>query len=321
MNAGEATMINVIVARKQAEAEGIYSFELASADGQPLPPFSAGAHIDVHLADGVVRQYSLCNSAAENHRYQIAVLREPSSRGGSQQMHDAVEEGQRLQISAPRNLFELDGQAQKSLLFAGGIGITPILCMAERLHHAGAQFELYYSARTRDRAAFVERLLASPFGGCVHLCFDDEHVLDAAAVLANPPEGTHLYVCGPGGYMEYILGSGRAAGWPDERLHREYFSASPQVDAPSEAFEIEIASSGEVLQVSAEQTIVDVLYDAGFEIPVSCEQGLCGTCVTRVIDGIPDHRDSFFTEAQRAANDQFTPCCSRAKSPRLILDL
>lgn len=314
-------MINVIVASKQLEAEGIYSFELGREDGHPLPPFSAGAHIDVHLGNGLVRQYSLCNSAAESHRYQIAVLREPTSRGGSQHLHEAIQEGARLTISEPRNLFALESTAEHSLLFAGGIGITPILCMAERLSHAGAPFDLYYSVRSRDRAAFAERLKASPFADRVHFCFDDERPLDARSVLANPQPGTHLYVCGPGGYMAFVLSSARDQGWAEDRLHREYFSASPEATAPGEAFEIEIASSGEVLRVEADQTIIDVLYDAGIEVPVSCEQGVCGTCVTRVLDGIPEHRDSFLTDAQRALNNQFTPCCSRARSPRLILDL
>ncbi|QCI13532.1 oxidoreductase [Pseudomonas putida] len=314
-------MIEVIVAKKQLEAVGIYSFELAREDGSPLPAFSAGAHIDVHLASGLTRQYSLCNSASENHRYQIAVLREPASRGGSEQMHDVVSEGQRLTISTPRNLFELDNSAGHSLLFAGGIGITPILCMAERLSHAGASFDLYYSVRSEDRAAFVKRMKDSPFADRVHLCFDDQAPLDATKVLANPAEDTHLYVCGPGGYMEFVLSTARAQGWVEAKLHREYFSAGEQANAPGEAFEIEIASSGEVMRVEADQTIIDVLYDAGIDVPVSCEQGVCGTCITRVLDGIPEHRDSFLTDAQRALNDQFTPCCSRAKSPRLILDL
>lgn len=314
-------MIEVIVARKQVEAEGISSFELCREDGQPMPPFSAGAHVDVHLGNGLIRQYSLCNGAAETHRYQIAVLKEPTSKGGSQWMHESIQEGDRLSISEPRNLFALDPGAQRSLLFAGGIGITPILCMAERLSHAGLPFELYYSVRSRDRAAFVNRLESSAFAAQVHLCFDDEQPLDAPSVLASPAAGTHLYVCGPGGYMSFVLDTARAQGWQEEMLHREYFSASPEAAAPGEAFEIEIASSGEVMRVEADQTIIDVLYDAGIEVPVSCEQGVCGTCVTRIIHGTPEHRDSFLTEAQHAANDQFTPCCSRAKSPRLVLDL
>lgn len=314
-------MMEVIVARKQREAEGIYSFELSRENGQPLPPFSAGAHIDVHLGKGLVRQYSLCNSVGETHRYQIAVLREPNSRGGSHYLHDAVQEGHRLTIGVPRNLFALEPSAQHSLLFAGGIGITPLLCMAERLNHAQASFSLYYSARSRDRAAFVSRLSSGPFANRVHLCFDDAQPLDTSAALAQPAADTHLYVCGPAGYMAFILEAARANGWPEERLHREYFSASPEAGAPGDAFEVEIASSGEILQVGSHQTIIDVLYDAGIEVPVSCEQGVCGTCVTRVLDGVPEHRDSFLTDQQRALNNQFTPCCSRARTPRLILDL
>ncbi|KII37219.1 Vanillate O-demethylase oxidoreductase [Pseudomonas fluorescens] len=314
-------MIEVIVGRKQTEAEGICSFELSREDGQPLPAFSAGSHIDVYLGEKLIRQYSLCNSVKETHRYQIAVLKEPASRGGSLHMHDVIQEGHRLQISEPRNLFPLEASAQHSLLFAGGIGITPILCMAERLSLAGAPFDLFYSVRTRSRAAFVERLHSSEFSDQVTLCFDDEQPLDAKAVLANPQPGTHLYVCGPGGYMDFILNTAREAGWPEEQLHREYFSASAEALAPGDAFEIEIASSGEVLRVEADQTVIDVLYDAGIEVPVSCEQGVCGTCVTHVLGGIPEHRDSFFTAAQRALNDQFTPCCSRAKTPRLVLNL
>ena len=314
-------MMEVIVARKQREAEGISSLELSQENGQPLPPFSAGAHIDVHLGNGLVRQYSLCNSAGETHRYQIAVLREPESRGGSHYLHETVQEGHKLTIGQPRNLFPLEPNARHSLLFAGGIGITPILCMAERLNHAQASFSLYYSARSRDRAAFVSRLSSSPFSDRVHFCFDDTQPLDASAVLARPERDTHLYVCGPAGYMAFILEAARANGWPEERLHREYFSASPEANAPREAFEVEIASSGEVLRVAPDQTIIDVLYDAGIEVPVSCEQGVCGTCVTRVLDGVPEHRDSFLTDQQRAMNNQFTPCCSRARTPRLVLDL
>ncbi|WP_437880622.1 PDR/VanB family oxidoreductase [Pseudomonas sp. LRF_L74] len=314
-------MFDVIVARKQNEAEGISSFELAREDGQPLPPFSAGAHIDVHLGNGLVRQYSLCNRASETHRYQIAVLHEPASRGGSRFLHESVEEGQRLRIGEPRNLFALDGGARHSLLFAGGIGITPILCMAERLQHVDASFELFYSARSRQRAAFVERLGEPAFAAQTRLCFDDETPLDIAAVLMNPESDTHLYVCGPAGYMAFVLDAARAAGWPESRLHREYFGADPEANRAGEAFEIEIASSGDVLLVAPDQSVIDVLYDVGIEVPVSCEQGICGTCLTRVLDGVPDHRDSFLTAEQRAANNQFTPCCSRANTPRLVLDL
>lgn len=180
-------MIEVVVTSRRTEAQDICSYELASVDGSPLPAFSAGAHIDVHLPDGLIRQYSLCNHPQERHRYVIGVLNDPASRGGSRSLHAHVHAGTRLSISAPRNLFPLAHEARRSLLFAGGIGITPILCMAERLAHTGADFELHYCARARERAAFVQRLKASPFAERVFLHFDEQPdtALHAAEVLAR----------------------------------------------------------------------------------------------------------------------------------------
>ena len=250
------------------------------------------------------------------------MLKDPASRGGSEAVH-TLTEGAELQISEPRNLFPLVHEAKRSLLFAGGIGITPILCMAERLAHMGADFELHYCARSSDRAAFVDRLHQAPFSNRVHLHFDDGKggdPLDAAAVLAAPEQGTHLYVCGPGGFMEHILGTAKAQGWAEANLHREYFSAAPAAQADDGSFEVQLSSSGQVLQVPADQSVAQVLEAAGVIVPLSCEQGICGTCLTRVLEGEPDHRDLFMTEEEQAANDQFTPCCSRAKSARLVLD-
>lgn len=317
-------MLEVKVVRKVREAEGVFSYELAAVNGQALPPFSAGSHIDVHLPNGLVRQYSLCNHPDENQRYQIGVLLDPDSRGGSQAMHEQVEEQTVLHISEPRNLFPLAHGANRSLLFAGGIGITPILCMAERLAQTGAEFQLHYCSRSAERTAFVERIKASPFATRASLHFDDqppEQRLQAGQVLANYRAGDHLYVCGPGGFMEFILSSARAAGWPEEALHREYFAATAQENQDADSFEIQLASSGRCLNVPADRSVAEVLQEAGIDIPLSCEQGICGTCLTRVLEGEPDHRDMFLTDAEKAANDQFTPCCSRAKSARLVLDL
>jgi len=316
-------MITVRVAACRQEALDIVAIELVRDDGAPLPAFSAGSHIDLHLPGGLVRQYSLCNHPDESHRYQIGVLKDPASRGGSEAVH-ALTEGVELQISEPRNLFPLVHEAKRSLLFAGGIGITPILCMAERLAHIGGDFELHYCARSAERAAFVDRIRQAPFSDRVQLHFDDGNgaePLDAPAVLAAPAEGTHLYVCGPGGFMEYVLGTARAQGWDEANLHREYFSAAPTAQADDGSFEVQLSSSGQVLQVPADQTVAQVLEAAGIIVPLSCEQGICGTCLTRVLEGEPDHRDLFMTEDEQAANDQFTPCCSRAKSARLVLDL
>lgn len=316
-------MIDVLVVARHDEALDICSFELAAADASPLPAFSAGAHIDVHLANGLVRQYSLCNHPAERHRYLIGVLKDPASRGGSSSLHQQLEVGTRLLISAPRNLFALEHAARRSLLFAGGIGITPLLSMAEQLAHSGADFQLHYCARSAQRAAFVQRLQASPFAERVSLHFDEQPdtALDIAQALAGPRDDVHLYVCGPGGFMQHVLDSARAQGWKEQCLHREYFSAAPIDHSTDANFAVKLASSGQVFQVPADRSVVQVLQDQGIEVPISCEQGICGTCLTRVLEGVPEHRDLFLTEDEQARNDQFTPCCSRARSPLLVLDL
>lgn len=316
-------MIDAVVVSRHDEARDICSYELASADGSPLPDFSAGAHIDVHLPGGLVRQYSLCNHPEERHRYLIGVLRDPGSRGGSQAMHEQIHPGTRLRISEPRNLFALARDARRSLLFAGGIGITPILCMAERLAHSGADFELHYCARSREHAAFVQRLHNASFADRVFLHFDQEPetALDAAQVLAAPGSDVHLYVCGPGGFMQHVLDTARAAGWEEPCLHREYFAAAPVDTRADGSFSVKLGSTGQVFEVPPDKSVVQVLESHGIGIGVSCEQGICGTCLTRVLEGVPEHRDLFLSEDEQARNDQFTPCCSRSKTPLLVLDL
>ncbi|MEZ0236598.1 MAG: 2Fe-2S iron-sulfur cluster-binding protein [Methylophilaceae bacterium] len=319
-----ASTLVVRVARKAKEARDICSFELVATENGTLPAFSAGSHVDVHLLGGLVRQYSLCNDPSETHRYAIAVLRDPASRGGSLAMHDVVKEGDTLTISAPKNHFTLAHDAKTSLLLAGGIGITPILCMAERLAKLGDEFTLHYTARARDRMAFIDRVQRSSFADKVVLHFDDgaaEQRLDINAVLSGAKTGTHLYVCGPKGFMDAVLNSARAHGWPEAQLHWEFFAADITARAGDRPFEVQIASSGHVIDVPADQTVVQALLRAGVDVMVSCEQGVCGTCVTRVLHGEVDHRDVYFTSEEQERNDQFTPCCSRAKSSRLVLDL
>jgi len=315
--------ILVTVASKTREAEDIVSFELVGQGGAALPPFSAGAHIDVKVNERITRQYSLCNSPSEPDRYVIGVLKDPNSRGGSSAMHADVKEGDTLEISAPKNHFPLE-PAPHTLLLAGGIGVTPILCMAERLAETGAPFRMHYCTRGRDRTAFYERIAGSSYAAQVDFHFDDgapEQKLDLAAVLRASPAGTHLYVCGPGGFIDHVKNTARELGWAGERVHVEYFGASPEVLADGEPFQVKIASTGACHAVPADRTVVQVLHEAGIQVPVSCEQGVCGTCITRVLEGTPDHRDLYFTDQERAANDQFTPCCSRAKTPLLVLDL
>lgn len=315
--------ISVKVLRRKQEALDIASFELARPDGSALPAFSAGSHIDVQVPGGLTRQYSLCNDAAENHRYRIAVLRDANSRGGSAAMHDALKEGDTLLISEPRNHFPLV-HAQRTLLFAGGIGVTPLLAMAQRLATSGADFTLHYSTRSAERTAFRDEIGASAYADRVRFHFDDGEAaqkLDLAAELGAPQPGTHLYVCGPTGFIDFVVKTAQGLGWPQEQVHLEYFGAAPQDTTGDRAFQVKIASSGAVYDIPADQTVVHALQEHGIEILTSCEQGVCGTCITRVLQGECDHRDLYFTDEEKAANDQFTPCCSRAKSPLLVLDL
>ena len=319
-----APTLQVRVARKAAEAQDIVTLELVAADGAALPAFSAGSHIDVQLPNGFTRQYSLCNDPQETHRYQIGVLRDAASRGGSAAVHDLVKEGDVLTISAPRNHFGLAHEAKKHLLLAGGIGVTPILCMAERLANTGGDFAMHYATRAPERTAFRQRIAASAFAARVQFHYDNGDAaqkLDLQALLSQPEAGTHLYVCGPKGFMDAVLNTARAAGWPEAQIHYEFFGAEVAKSDSDASFEIKLASSGRIVMVPKDQTVVQALAAAGVDIMISCEQGVCGTCLTRVLEGVPDHKDSYLTPEEQAANDQFLPCCSRAKTEQLVIDL
>ncbi len=306
------------VDKKQREAEGVWSFELVDPEGGELPPFTAGAHVDVEVAPGLVRQYSLCSLPGARDRYQIGVLREAVSRGGSITLVDKVSAGDSLRVSEPRNHFELDPSARRSVLLAGGIGITPILSMAERLHHVGASFALHYAVRSADKAAFRDRIEAAGFAdGQIHL--DDgppEQRLDLDALLSGPEPGSHLYVCGPAGLIEAALAVAKAKGWPEPRLHREFFTPPEIADAPAPgAFQVKLASTGQVFDIPPDRPITAVLADYGVEVPVSCEQGICGTCLTPVLEGEPDHRDFYLTDDEHARGGQMTPVLLSRQDP------
>jgi vanillate O-demethylase ferredoxin subunit len=319
----ESELIAVEVMRIATEADDILSLELTRPDGRPLPVFAPGAHIDVHTPSGIVRQYSLCNDAAASNFYRIAVLREPNSRGGSASLHSDVTQGTMLKISEPRNHFPLAANGP-SLLLAGGIGVTPLLSMAQTLARDGADFTLHYCARSPARAAFHSFLRDCGFSQHVQFHFDDgpqDQRLALREVLDACAPGTHLYVCGPRGFMDAVLAGSREVYWPADRIHHEYFSAEvPRADDDCE-FEVEIAGSGKVVRVGKNQSIIEALSAHDLVISMSCEQGVCGTCVTQVVSGIPDHRDVFMTDAEHSANTQMTPCCSRSKTPRLVLAL
>lgn len=314
--------IEVRVSAKWREAVDIDCLELVDARGAQLPAFSAGSHIDVHLPGGLIRQYSLCNKATERHRYLIGVLRDHNSRGGSRAVHDDVYQGDVLRIGEPRNQFLL-GPARRYLLFAGGIGVTPILCMAEHLARIGAEFSMHYSARSPERMAFNNRIQSAAFHSRVQMHFDDgpePQKLRPLEILRSPDRDTHLYVCGPIGFMNWIIESAQASGWKAANIHSECFAPMPSCE-PSSSFEVELARDGRILTIAADKSIASVLNAHGIGVPLSCEAGVCGTCLTRVLSGTPDHRDVFLTDEEHAMNDQMTLCCSRSLSGRLVLDL
>jgi vanillate O-demethylase ferredoxin subunit len=256
----------------------------------------------------------------ERHCYRIAVLLDPQSRGGSTAMHGHVE-GDTITISEPRNHFPLE-QAPHTLLMAGGIGITPLLCMARALDAAGDSFSLHYCTRSRARTAFFEEVM--DFGGRSRLHMSggqSSQRLDVPAVLAAQPPDTRLYVCGPPGFIGSVIDAATSRGWPAQRIHREYFGGAPQDHSGDREFHVRLASTGVSFLVPADKSVATALHEQGISIPVSCEEGVCGTCITRVLQGECDHRDLYLTDDEKARNDQFTPCCSRARSSLLVLDL
>jgi vanillate monooxygenase ferredoxin subunit len=314
-------MINVRIEAKTAVAQDVCALTLVAADGGALPHFTAGAHVDVHLPGGLVRQYSLSNDPTETHRYVLGVLLDAQSRGGSRAVHELLVPGQLLQVSEPKNHFPLAVEAGRSLLIAGGIGITPILAMARQLAAAGAEFELHYAASSVERMAFRAEIEASPWAGRAHFHASPAR-LDVERLLAAATADAHVYVCGPKRLIDAVIGCAQQLGWAADRVHREFFAGAPTPESGGDqAFEIELARSGRVITVRAHQTAAQALIDAGVSLLTSCEQGICGSCLTRVLAGVPEHRDLYLTPHERAENDQFTPCCSRARTPRLVLDL
>lgn len=319
---GRTGAMPVRIAARRELAQGIVSLELQAIGDATLPRFEAGAHIDVFVRPDLVRQYSLCNDPADNTHYRLAVLLEANSRGASREIHRAFAEGQTICIGPPRNNFPLDETAPHSLLFAGGIGITPLLAMARRLDRIGRDFSLHYCVRNLARAAFLEEISASEIARRTHVHCDDgpaDQRLDIDLLLRSHDSATHIYVCGPQGFMDYVITRTREAGWPEERIHLEYFNA--EIDTAGEAFTVVAARSGRSIEVPADKSIAQALKDAGIESLLSCEQGVCGTCLTTILEGIPDHRDLIQTEQEKAENRLIALCCSRAKSKKLVLDI
>ena len=315
--------LQVVVRRREQQGDHVVVLDLAGVDGRTLPPFEAGAHVDLHLAPGLIRQYSLCGDPADGSRYRLGVLREANSRGGSQAVHDRLKEGTVLDISPPRNHFPLVRSAKHTVLVGGGIGITPMIAMAYEIAGIGGSFELHYCVRSRQRSGFVDELTSAPFAASVHLHaseLDESQRLDLPEILGRRDLATtHLYVCGPAGFMDWVISTAGLEGVPASQIHREYFGAD--VDTAGGSFEVTAAASGKTVRVAEGQTIVAALATIGIKVEVSCEEGVCGTCVCTVLEGECDHRDVYLTPEEREANDQIMACCSRSRSPRLVLDI
>ncbi len=318
---GRKAALRVEVTRKWETAQGVAAFQLEPREGT-LPTFQPGAHIDVHLPNGLIRQYSITNGPGDSSHYRIGVKLEPESRGGSTCLHDTVREGDVLAISEPRNNFPLRRDSIRTILIAGGIGITPILSMAQALSKMELNFELHYFAQTNEHLAFRDVLdeLGSSVVAQLGLSPDETGVELGRLLTGTSAPDTHLYICGPGPMLEATRRIAAEAGWPDETVHFEYFQNTTEID-DSSAFEVALARSGLTLSVPSGKTILEVLVDNGVAMPSSCEQGACGTCVAAVIDGVPDHHDVHLNATEHAAGDRIMTCVSRAKSDRLVLDL
>jgi len=297
-------------------APGIHLFDFRHPQQALLPAYAPGAHVDLHLPGGLVRQYSLVDPAGSDAVYRVAIKRDPRSRGGSVLAHDRLRVGDLLPVGTPRNLFALDEACAHSVFVAGGIGITPIACMVQRLRALGLGWTLHYSVRTRADAALLDRLA----GPGLQLHIDDEQggLLDVAAVVASVPDGSRAYCCGPAPMLDAFEAAARAK--PGLRWHVERFAAAAS-SAAEGAYAVRLAASGRSVQVAPGQTILQALRACGIAVRASCQQGVCGTCETAVLAGTPDHRDSLLSDDEKRSNKVMMICCSGSLGPELVLDL
>lgn len=302
-------------------AETIRKVELVSADGSPLPPFTAGSHINLKLPGDLSRSYSLTNGPETTDRYIIGVNRDAASRGGSAYVVEQLKVGDVLQVDPPHNTFHLIEDAEQSAFFAGGIGITPILAMIRQLEALGRPWKLYYAARSRETAAFIPELeaLEAAGPGRVHFHFDAEagRVFPLLKVASTIPKVAHLYCCGPGKMIETFRAS---AGWrPEDNVHIEHFVGAKS--KPTMAFDVELKRRGQTFHVPIGETILDVLLKNDVYVSHSCKEGVCGSCETRVLAGVPEHMDNVLSSRERASNELIMVCCSGCSSGKLVLDI
>lgn len=311
----------VVVARKTIEAENMISLELVPAEDEALPAFTAGAHVDVTLPGGLVRQYSLCNSASERHRYVIGVWKDANSRGGSKALFQSVNEGDRLAVGVPRNRFAVPRDVRRALLFARGIGATPVLSIADHLKAKGIPFEFHYLFAGGSPGSFRSTIEASAYAENTTFYLETaEPRLNAQALLADRPDDTHLFLCGVDWWLDPIVAGAQKKGYGVNRIHVERFTAKAPAPLLDKVFDVKIASTGQVITIPGDRSVSTALEEAGVKVPTSCEQGACGTCKVKVLEGEVDHRDKRLKPEEKAQG-WFLACVSRGKGDLLVLDL
>ncbi|MNH92379.1 Phthalate dioxygenase reductase [compost metagenome] len=315
------TLYDVVVKNCHVEGGNIAVMEFESATSATLPKVEAGAHIDVHLPNGMVRQYSLCQNPNDEGKFRLGILRDPESRGGSVSAFDEIKDGMQIQVSEPKNLFPLL-KAKHSVLIGGGIGITPLITMAYQLAHEGTSFELHYCGASPENCAFVDEIKNGELAKYTTFHFKSEGASHRAffeSAIKDIDIESHIYTCGPVGFMDWVINLATTHDFPEQQIHKEYFQV--ETDTSGDSFEVVAERSGKIIMVEAGETILQALAKEGIEIEMSCEQGVCGTCMCDVIEGEPDHRDVYFTDEEKASNEQILVCCSRSKTPRLVLDI
>ncbi|MFL1510077.1 PDR/VanB family oxidoreductase [Acinetobacter baumannii] len=315
------TLYDVVVKNRHVEGGNIAVMEFESATSAALPKVEAGAHIDVHLPNGMVRQYSLCQNPNDEGKFRLGILRDPESRGGSVSAFDEIKDGMQIQVSEPKNLFPLL-KAKHSVLIGGGIGITPLITMAYQLAHEGESFELHYCGASPEKCAFVDEIKNGELAKHTTFHFKSEGASHRAffeSAIKDIDSESHIYTCGPVGFMDWVINLATTHDFPEQQIHKEYFQV--ETDTSGDSFEVVAERSGKIIMVEAGETILQALAKEGIDIEMSCEQGVCGTCMCDVIEGEPDHRDVYFTDEEKASNEQILVCCSRSKTPRLVLDI
>lgn len=315
------TLYDVVVKNRHVEGGNIAVMEFESATSATLPKVEAGAHIDVHLPNGMVRQYSLCQNPNDEGKFRLGILRDPESRGGSVSAFDEIKDGMQIQVSEPKNLFPLL-KAKHSVLIGGGIGITPLITMAYQLASESTSFELHYCGASPENCAFVDEIKNGELAKYTTFHFKSEGASHRAffeSAIKDIDLESHIYTCGPVGFMDWVINLATTHDFPERQIHKEYFQI--ETDTSGDSFEVVAERSGKIIMVEAGETILQALAKEGIDIEMSCEQGVCGTCMCDVIEGEPDHRDVYFTDEEKASNEQILVCCSRSKTPRLVLDI